>query len=171
MYSQTAFGWGVFFWVYIKCILQDYISSALISFSCLSPARGLSLRPRRCIFKRNSISMDCFHKLSRPHYNLSWPLYLVHLGSTELDPPLSSKPSTWDATGCHVYATASGRFCTIAPSPHRWCQPPKRLDRDVVTAEAVPEYNKLVVMFKKTSLFWHGAVSYCHEPTWDAPVW
>lgn len=42
------------------------------------------------------------------------------------------------------------------------CQPPKRLDRDVVTVEAVSEYNKLVVMFKKTSLLWHGAVSYCH---------
>lgn len=70
-----------------------YQLGAYFLFLFVSP-RGLSLRPRRCIFKRNSISMDCFHKLSRPHYNLSWPLYLVHLGSTELDPPLSSKLST-----------------------------------------------------------------------------
>lgn len=109
MYSQTAFGWGVFFLsVYKVHAAGLYQLGAYFLFLFVSP-RGLSLRPRRCIFRRNSISMDCFHKLSRPHYNLSWPLYLVHLGSTELDPPLSSKLSTWNATGCHVYAVPSSQ--------------------------------------------------------------
>lgn len=114
----------------------------------MSP-EGRCLSLCRCIFRRKSICMDCFHTFfytTQPE-RATLPgkvgILLYHLNFLQEMQP-----------GFHIYTTSSSHFCTVVSSePSRCPVHPERLGHDAVTVKAVFENNRCCCDARETSLF------------------